>query len=203
MGHVDSITRDVKMNKIQKISSYIVLILKILMIFFPCFIILTWFFISNKPTQGSLITGFFATLENTIHTPHGAIDLHTVAWTPMLKLLGCCADVIGNLPFLVSLFFLKALFSHYQKGDIFSQRNPILYRYLGALYVADALFIKSLSQTLMGLAVTLTYPPGHRYLTISLGTPNLSSLFYGMLVIIVSWVMLEASKLHDEHKFTI
>lgn len=191
------------MNKIHKISSYIGLILKILMVSFSFFIILRWIFISNQPTQGSVITGFFATLENTIHTPQGSINLHTVAWTPMLKLLGCCADVIGNLPFLVSLYFLKTLFSHYAKGDIFSQRNATLYRNLGALYVVDALVIQSLSHTLMELAVTLTYPPGHRYLTISFGTPNLMSLFYGTLVIVVSWVMLEASKLQDEHKFTI
>lgn len=46
-------------------------------------------------------------------------------------------------------------------------------------------------------------PPGHRYLSISFGTPNLSSLFYGVLVIVVSWVMREASELHDEHTFTI
>ncbi|ETZ04730.1 hypothetical protein K737_300856 [Holospora undulata HU1] len=82
----------------------------------------------------------------------------------------------------------------------------MLYRKLGMLYLMDlidALFIKSFSQTLMILAVTMTSPLGSRYLSISFGTPNLSSLFYGVLVIIVSWIMSEANKLRDEHKFTI
>ncbi len=142
-------------------------------------------------------------LEKTIQTPEGYVNLSTVPWAPMLKLLGFCADLIGAAPFIISLFFLKKLFSYYRDGEFFTRKNAIIYRKLGFLYFIDALFIKSLSQTLMILAVTMTNPPGDRYLSISFGTPNLSSLFYGTLVVIVSWVMLEASKLHDEHKFTI
>ena len=162
-----------------------------------------WILLSPKTADVSNIINFFGILEKTIQTPEGYVNLSMVSWTPLLKLFGFCADLIGVLPFLVSLFFLKRLFSHYRDGEIFTRRNAILYRKLGVLYLMDALFIKSLSQTLMILAVTMSNSPGHRYLSISFGSPNLSSLFYGALVIIVSWVMLEASKLHDEHKFTI
>ena len=203
MGHIKWITPEVEMNKIQRISSYLVLVFNSLMALFSASLILSWIFISTQTISGSVICGFFGKLENMIKTPEGDVDLRTVAWTPMLRLLGFCADIIGDLPFLISLFFLKTLFSRYKKGEIFSQRNARLYRNLGVLYVADALLIKSLSQTLMVLAVTLTNPPGHRYLSISFGTPNLPSLFYGALAMIISWVMLEASKLQDEHKFTI
>jgi hypothetical protein len=152
-----------------------------------------WIFISTKTS------GF----GKTIQTPEGYINLSNVSWTPMLQLLGFSADMVGILPFLISLFVLKAIFKNYQDGEVFSVRNAILYRRLGTLFLIDALLIKSLSQTLMVLAVTFTSPPGHRYLSVSFGMPNLTSLFYGILVIIVSWVMLEASKLHDEQKFTI
>lgn len=191
------------MNKIQKISSYLLLIFNILIVIVPLFMILEWIFISTKATDFSNAINFFGILEKTIQTPEGYVNLSTVTWTPMLTMLGFCADVIGALPFLASLFFLKKLFSHYRDGEIFTWRNAIIYRKLGLLYLIDALFIKSFSETLMILAVTFTNPPGHRYLSISFGTPNLSSLFYGALIITVSYVMLEASRLHDEHKFTI
>lgn len=191
------------MNRIQRISSYLLLVFNILIVMVPLLFTVQWIFISLKTSGVSAATNFFGMLEKTIQTPEGYVNLSTVPWTPMLKLFGFCADLIGALPFLISLFFLKRLFSHYKDGEIFTRRNAILYRKLGVLYLMDALFITSLSQTLMILAVTMTNPPGHRYLSISFGTPNLSSLFYGTLVVIVSWVMLEASRLHDEHKFTI
>lgn len=191
------------MNRIQRISSYLLLVFNILIVMVPLFLIVQWIFISLKTTDVSAIINFFGMLEKTVRTPEGYVNLSTVAWTPMLKLFGFCADLIGVLPFLISLFFLKRLFSHYRNGEIFTRRNAILYRKLGLLYLTDALFIKSFSQTLMILSVTFANPPGHRYLSISFGVPNFSTLFYGALVIIVSWVMLEANRLHDEHKFTI
>lgn len=191
------------MNKIQKISSYLLVVFNILIVITPLFLAVQWVFISFKNTDESNIINFFRMLEQPIQTPEGNVYLSNISWTPLLKLLGFCADLIETLPFLISLFFLKKLFVYYRDGKIFNVRNALIYRKLGMLYLIDALFIKSFSQTLMVLAVTMTNPPGSRYLYISFGTPNLSSLFYGVLVIIVSWVMLEASKLHDEHQFTI
>ncbi len=193
------------MKKIQKISSHLLWIFNLLLIAIPLLCIIRWIFMSAK-TRGvfSMANFFFVgTLDKTIQTPEGFVTLSTVSWTPMLQLLGFGADIIGLLPYLSSLFILKEIFKNYQKREIFSMRNAILYRRLGILFLLDALLIQSLSETLMVLAVTFTNPPGHRYLTVSLGTPNLTSLFYGILVIVVSWVMLEASKLHDEQKFTI
>lgn len=191
------------MNRIQKVSAHLLLILGILLIVVPLLYIIQWLFISTKTSDVSGVINFFGIFEKTIQTPEGYVNLSNVSWTPILQLLGFSADIVGILPFLISLFVLRAIFENYRKGEIFSVRNAILYRRLGALFLLDALLIKSLSQTLLVLVVTFASPPGHRYLTISYGAPNLTSLFYGILVIIVSWVMLEASKLHDEQKFTI
>ena len=191
------------MNRIQKISAYLLFTFNVLLIAVPLLSIIQWIFISTKTSDVSGVINFFGIFEKTIQTPEGYVNLSSVSWTPLLQLLGFSTDIIGLLPFLISLFILKAIFKNYQKGEIFSVRNAIQYQRLGALFLLDALLIKSLSQTLMVLTVTFTNPPGHRYLTISFGTPNLTALFYGILVIIVSWVMLEASRLHDEQKFTI
>lgn len=191
------------MNRIQKISSYLLVIFRGLLIIIPVLFIIQWFFISTTKSDISNALNFFGIFEKTIQTPEGYINLNTVAWTPILKLLGFSAGMIGVLPFLISLFVLKAIFANYQRGEIFSVKNAILYRKLGILFLLDALLIKSLSQTLMVLAVTFTNSPGHRYLTVSFGAPNLTSLFYGMLVLLVSWVMLEASKIYEENKFTV
>ncbi len=151
------------MNRIQKISSYLLAIFNILIVMIPLFLTVQLIFISLKTTDVSNVINFFGMLEKTIQTPEGYVNLSNISWMPLLKLLGFCADLIGALPFLISLFFIKKLFVHYREGEIFTQRNAIIYRKLGLLYLIDALFIKSLSQTLMILAVTMTNPPGSRY----------------------------------------
>jgi hypothetical protein len=53
------------------------------------------------------------------------------------------------------------------------------------------------------LAVTLTYPTGPRTIVIGFGTPTFESLFCGILVIVISWVMVEGYKLQEDQKFII
>lgn len=191
------------MTKIQRLSSYLLTAFHLFIAIIPMFLILRWVLIALQATDISNSLGCFASLSSTIETPEGHVKLTAVPWTTASMLLGFCADVLSLLPFYVSLFILRKLFSQYRDGQIFTQNNATLYRSLGILYFIDALLITSLSHSLMVLAVTFTNPEGHRYLTVSFGTPNLSSLFYGAVVIVVSKVMFEASKLHDEQKFTV
>lgn len=131
------------------------------------------------------------------------MNLSDIVWTTPLKLLGFASQIIGILPFLISLIVLKSIFKNYQQGDIFTSNNAQNFKKLGWLAFIDAFFIKSLSSSLLILAATLTNPPGHRYLTAGFGIPNLTALFLGALLIIISWVMLEASKLQSEQKLII
>ena len=191
------------MNKIQKMSDYLLITFNVLLISVPLLVLIQWFFIELKTADIHPLINFFGLFERAIQTPEGFVNLSAVSWTFWSKLLGLCADVIGLLPFLTSLFFLKKIFKNYQKGEIFSTTNAIHYKKCGWLFFLDALIVKSFSHTLMVLAVTITNAPGHRYINIHFGTPNLEALFMGVLVIVISWVMLEARKLHDEQRFTI
>ena len=191
------------MNQIQKVSSYLLVILNALLIVLPLLVVIQWVFIETKITGAGSAINFFGVLEKTIHTPEGYVNLSSIHWTLFPKMLRFSSDVLGLLPFMLSLFVLKSIFKNYHQGEIFSTINAIHFRKLGWLFFLDALLIKSLSNTLMVLSVTLTNLPGHRWLTFGFGTPNLKSLFCGILVVIISWVMLEASKLHDDQKFTI
>jgi hypothetical protein len=191
------------MDRIQKVSSYLVMIFNVLLISVPLVIVIQWAFIEAKITDTSAAINFFGLLERMIQTPEGYINLSSVHWTLLSKILGFSSDILGLLPFILSLFVLKSIFRNYQQGEIFSTINALHYKKLGWLFFLDALIITSLSNTLMVLAVTLTNLPGHRYINIQFGTPNLKSLFFGILLIVISWVMLEASKLQDEQKFTI
>lgn len=193
----------VNMDKIKKVSFHMVRGFNILLIAIPLILLLQWLFISIKTTELSPLINFFGLFEKEVSTPEGLVNLSNVVWTLPLKALGFFAELIGLIPFFISLFILKSIFNDYQQGTIFSIANAQKYKKLGWISFIDALIIKSCSNSLLVLAVTLTNPPGHRYLTLAFGTPNLKALFLGALLIIISWVMLEASKIYDEQKFTI
>ena len=191
------------MRKIQKASAYLLVIFNVLLVSTPLLIVMKWVCVEASAMNAPAIVNFFGLIENMVQTPEGLINLSTVSWTLFSKILGFFSDTLGLLPFVLSLFILKSIFRNYQKSEIFSTVNAIHYKKLAWLFLTDALIIKPLSATLMVLAVTLANPPGHRYINIHFGTPNMEALFFSALLIVISWVMLEASKIHDEQKFII
>ena len=188
------------MTRIQKVSSYLLILFNLLLIVLPLFIVSLWLFIDTAPFKQALSQGLFFDL---IKTPEGPINLSQVKWTPMTKLMGFIASLVGLCPLLLGLFILKPVFQNYGKGEIFNIFNARHYTYLGWIFFLNALITVPLSDMLMTLAVTLSNPPGHRFISIGFGTPNLEALFCGALVIVISWVMLEGHKLQEEQKLIV
>lgn len=188
------------MNKIQRVSRYFLVIFNILIVVLPLLVIVQWIFMDTDPMKTLLEQGF---LQTPVPTPEGYVNLSTVRWSFLTKTIGAVGQSIGLLPLFLGLFVLKSIFLNYQKSEIFSTLNATHYRSLGWLFFLNALIAQPLSELLTVLAVSFANPPGHRYISLSFGIPNIEALFCGMIFIVISWVMLEASKLHDEQKFTI
>jgi hypothetical protein len=111
--------------------------------------------------------------------------------------------MVGMVTIIAGLYILRSIFHNYEKGEIFTLTNGRHYRTLGLLFFLEALLFQPLSHMLLVLAMTLFNPPGHRYITVSFGTPNIEALFCGTVIIVISWVMIEAAKLEGEQKLII
>lgn len=188
------------MIRIQKVSSYLLIIFNILLVALPLFILGLWLFMETAPLKEAIAHGVFF---DSVRTPEGMVNLSMVNWDPLTKFIGFMGSLVGVLPILLGLFVLKTVFQNYKKGEIFNIFNARHYKYLGWLFFLDAIIAKPLSGMLMVLAVTLTHPPGHHWIQIGYGTPSLEALFCGVLVIVISWVMVEGYKLQEEQKFVI
>ncbi len=188
------------MHRIQKISSYLLMVFNVLILALPLIAVLTWLFIETEFMKNLISNSF---LFKQIQTPEGFVSLSQIKWTSTSKIIGFIACILGALPIFLSLFSLKSIFQNYQKGKIFTITNAQHYRRLGIFFFLDALLATPIGDMLMILATTLSNPPGHRYISLSFGTPNIEALFCGILVMVISWVMLEASKLHEEQQLTI
>lgn len=187
------------MDRIQKVSSYILVAFTVLLIGLPLVEVLKWLYIETEFVKNVPWPGFLGVIP----TPEGPVDLRNVPWTTVSKSIGFLASLIGLLPMYGGLFLLKSIFKNYQKGDIFIGDNARSYRLVGWMFILNAFLIKPLNDGLMVLSVTLSNPPGHRMISFGFGTPNLEAIFCGFVVIVISWVMLEASRLREEQEYTI
>lgn len=198
------------MNQIKKVSSYLIVAVNALLFMLPLFLIVQWLFIASLPAgaeaqEGPLMESPYlkAMFHESVRTPEGMVSLSSVHWTPLAWLLGFCAQAIALVLLLMGLVILKKLLQNYYMHEIFSVINAQYYKKLGVLCCVQALLAKPLSDMLMTIAATVNNPPGHRCISIGFGTPNVALLFCGACILVISWVMQEASSLHDEQRFTI
>lgn len=178
------------MDKIQRVSFYVARLFDYTVIIVPMYIILQWLFVD----AAYLI-------------PYEAIEgigsWNQMTWTPWARALGCCSQVLGLAPFLGIVYLLAQVCHRYEVGAIFTQANALCYYQLGKLLFFDALLMQPISGGLWVLATTLSNPVGQRCIRISFGTPNVMALLMGLLVIFISWVMLEGSKIQEEQQLII
>ena len=190
------------MNKIKVVSFYVARLFDFLMITLPVYIIVRWIF-----TDATLLFPYEMARMNShqaMKLPFNEmIDLGQVAWTPLSRLIASCAQLIELAPFLGILYFLSKVFHRYEVGEIFTMRNAQSYYQIGKLLFFDALLAQPISGGLWTAAATLSNPSGQRYINISIGTPNLMAVLMGLLVVFISWVMIEGSKIQDEQQLII
>lgn len=194
------------MQRIQKISTVFVYFITFLLITLPLLHITLWYF-----WDCSFLTKFIAekgwsiktNFSGMVATPEGDVNLADVKWTPLSKAINIFADIVANASLYLGLLLLRKIFLAYQQGEVFAVKTVGYYRYLGYLFFLDAVALKPLSNLLEILSVTLSNPPGHRYISLYFGTPNVEQLFWGGIVIVISWIMLEASKLYEDQQLTV
>lgn len=188
------------MYKIQKVSKRLVTIFTVLAFLAPLFTLAQWLLIEWEPFRALVKSGLFF---STITTPEGMVNLGDVHLTTLGRIIGLGGGLIGCLSLVAGFVVLRQLFARYAHGVIFSRENSQRFSQLGWLFFLDALLVKPLSTMTNVLAVTLSNPPGHRYLVLRLGTPSITNILCGVVIILISWVMVEAQKNHDDQQLTI
>ncbi len=188
------------MHRIKTISTYMCAFLNILLIALPIFAVAQWLLLDWAPFKKLVLNGVFF---KPIETPEGLVNIGTLPLTGLTKSIGVLTSVACTVPTWLGLFFLRAAFRNYTQGQIFVFENAMSYQKLGWLFFLSALLIQPLGGLGMILVATLSNPPGHRYISLSFGTPNLESIFCGVILIIISWVMIEGHRLQSEQELTV
>jgi hypothetical protein len=111
------------------------------------------------------------------------------------------AAAITAVPVGVLLFGLwqvRTLFLNFADGHVFTLASARLLRNFAGSVLAQAI-LGPVSSTALMLAFTLNNPPGTRQLVITLSSQDYLALIVGGVLLAVSWVMVEATRIADEN----
>ncbi len=188
------------MEKIQKLSRTLKMTFWFLSFGVPIFICLQWLLIDWQPVKALVQTGM---ILKPIVTPEGLVNMAETELSTIAKKWALFSNLLGAAPYILGYILLHRLFNNYSQGRIFTTDNPVIYKKLGRLILLNGILIIPLKEGLMVAAATHTFPPGHRYITLSFGTPNLEVILCGLLVIVIAWVMKEGQALQEENQLTV
>lgn len=186
-------------QKIKNVSRLGSAVVTILLITVPLFYIAKWIFIDHPIIKQLSALGICFAIKG----PAAFVKPWMISWTPGLKLLGLSADWIGHFPLWVGLLILKFIFKNYSEENIFTVVNARYYQYLAGLFLVNAIVFKPIFDLMMILVATVHNPPGQRILSFGVGLTNIQDILWGGVVMIIAWVMSEASKLQEEQQLTI
>lgn len=189
--------RELFVNRVKKVSSLVIFVTNILLVLVPAMALAKFLFIDTNPAINlGIEIGY-------IKTGDGLTPFTECSWPLLAKLIATIGNLVGSIPMILGLWFLRKLFKNYERGEIFSSENVGFYKVLGFLGLAYGLITEPIAGMLVTLGATIANPAGHRYIMLSFGSANIEAVLFGALVIIISWVMAEGYSLREDQKLTV
>lgn len=179
-------TSDNGLTRIQRTSRRFRLFFEVLIILVPLANLAFWIGFNWLPA------GF---LQHLPVAPTGPLPMPVLAAGFLVSLLPLAVVVFG-------LLSLRTLFVLYENGIIFAGENVRCFRRLGYAFIAWV-FATILHTPLLSIVLTATNPPGEKALVLQVGSPHLTTLITGGIVLLIAWVMDEGRKLEDEQAHTV
>jgi DUF2975 family protein len=129
-------------------------------------------------------------------------ELTQVPLSPSTRILALVVSLILCIILMQALNLLIRLFKNYERQDIFSYENAVLYTKLGRL-IFYWVFGGFIYNGALSVILSFNNPPGERVLELTFTGVDVMTLFLGVIVLIISWVMKEAYEISEEHRRTI
>ena len=114
--------------------------------------------------------------------------------------------VISLIP--ISLFLLMTRFiiylcRLYEQGIIFTRANSQYLKKIGLTLLIIQFVEMTIYPALISLAISWENGPGLLKMSLSTSGINVGLIIVSLFIILIAWIMSEASKLHDEQQLTI
>jgi len=173
-------------NRIQRVSGTFRLLFTVLIFFIPVANLLYWLFFNYLPV------GFTTELPVVVSQ---ALPFKTLLLAFLVSLIPVSVAVYGAIN-------LKELFKLYERAIVFSEQNVNYFSRLGITMISWV-FANLIFVVLISVVLTFNNLPGERVMVAQFGVSDVGTLIIGAVILLVSWVMKEASKLENEQAHTV
>ena len=145
------------------------------------------------------VVGMWATFEwwGPTHPDLAPIPEVPATLTLPTRLLAAAVGMLQASIAVFAVWRLRQLFALYAEGQIFTAGNTRCLRHFAAAVCVFAI-AKPITGALLSVVLTMNNPPGHRQLSISFGSSELTTLFIGCVFLVIAWIMDEARTLAEE-----
>ena len=123
---------------------------------------------------------------------------HDLSLSPERLIAAAAITAVPVGVLLFGLWQVRTLFLNFVDGHVFTLASARLLRNFAGSVLAQAI-LGPISSTALMLAFTLDNPPGNRQLVITLSSQDYLALIVGGVLLAVSWVMVEATRIADEN----
>lgn len=132
-------------------------------------------------------------------TPYGISTLlASMEWSLVQRSLAAAVALLPALAVMFALFALSRICREYAAGRLFSDTVLGAYRRLGVALVATTC-LHWLQPTLLGAALSLTLPPGKRFITVGVSSDDLLMALVTAVVFMLGSVMQVAQRVQYEN----
>jgi hypothetical protein len=135
----------------------------------------------------------------TMVVKHLAISPGPLALDDGTRLLGFLISMLPMSALFYALFEAFRLLSDVASGQVFTPMMTVRLRRIGLAVIVLGL-MRPLSAALVGVALTSARAPGARELAIGVSFDDYMIALFGGLILILAQVMLQATRLADEHR---
>jgi hypothetical protein len=104
---------------------------------------------------------------------------------------------------MLALYWVSKVFHLFEQLQFFTQKSVRTLRNIGLVLFINSIIHATIYSGLMSLVLTISNPPGHRHIMISFGTDELTLIVISTILLLLSWIMKEGSKLQEEHEATV
>lgn len=179
------------MDKIQRVSIFLRIIFQTAMVVWPIWLIVYWSFAPH------FIPDYLGTIR---FVPENIEILHPITTSDAFW-----GFTIGLLPLAVTMmifYFLIKLFKLYEQGKIFTMLNVKYIQNIGITMLIGQI-VNVIYDLLITLVLTFHNPAGHKYMSVAFSSYDAYNVITAIMIIVISWIMAEGCKLHEENKYVV
>ena len=175
------------MNKIQILSKQFRYVFQIIFYLLPVLNAIYWVAITDS---------------NINQLSFSSMPFDQVVLTPISRLLSCMLTAIPISLLMFIFYQLACIFKNYSHKIIFCLENAKRYKRVGiALFILA--FANFLTDALLSIVLSYQSMPGERVISIGIGAAQIYPVIFGLAIYIISFIMEEAHRIEEDHKYTI